>query len=387
MKISVVTGTRAEYGLLYGLMKKLQNDDSIEFQLIVTGMHLSPEFGLTYQTIEEDGFTITKKVEILLSSDTPAGISKSIGLGVIGFSDAYEELQPDLIIVLGDRYEILAAVQAALPANIPVAHIHGGELTEGLIDDPIRHSITKMAHLHFVTAERYRQRVIQLGEQPSTVINAGAPGVDNIKQISLMNRNELMESLDLNFQGTLYLVTYHPETLNREQAKIGIENIMHVVEHFSDAAFIFTKSNADTEGRMINETIKGYADQYPHRVKLYDSLGQLRYLSVIQYVDAVIGNSSSGILEVPYFRKPTIDIGDRQKGRIKPESVISCANDSEAIIRAVKQAGTDEFQKKLHTVQSPYGNGNAANIIFDTIKKADLQKLIPKPFFDWRWKH
>ncbi|SFL84187.1 UDP-N-acetylglucosamine 2-epimerase [Salibacterium qingdaonense] len=379
MKIAVVTGTRAEYGLLYGLMKKLQYDDLIEFQLIVTGMHLSPEFGLTYQMIEEDGFTITRKVEMLLSSDTPAGISKSIGLGVIGFADAYEELQPDLIVVLGDRYEILAAVQAALPANIPVAHIAGGDTTEGAIDESIRHAITKMSHLHFVTNDKSYQNVIQMGENPKHVYNVGSPGIDNIKNLSLLSREELENNLGISIGNQSFLITLHPATLAPGKAEEQCESLLTALDlecSYESITLIFTKANADSEGRIINNMIEEYCLNRSNAY-LFESLGQLKYLSMIQQVNVVIGNSSSGLYEVPSFQKPTVNIGDRQKGRLKALSVLDCDASADSIHKSIKDA------KRLdcRNVTNPYGEGDSSQKIYSFIKKYDKCSFLLKKSF------
>ena len=321
-KICIITGTRAEYGLLYWLMQAVDVNKFLELQIIATGMHLSAEFGSTYQQIEQDGFIIDRKVEMLLSSDSEIGITKSIGLGVTGFADTLNDLKPDLIVVLGDRFEIFSAVIAAMIAKIPVAHIHGGEITEGLIDEPIRHSITKMSHLHFTATEEYRNRVIQLGEQPDRVFNVGAVGVDNIKRLHLFSREKFEQSINFKLGKRNLLITFHPVTLEHNTSKEQFENLLRVLDEQVDTHLIFTKANADTNGRIINQMIDDYVATHTDKAVSFTSLGQLRYLSAMQYIDAVVGNSSSGLLEAPSFKIGTINIGDRQAGRIKAESVI-----------------------------------------------------------------
>jgi len=298
-KICVVTGSRAEYGLLYWLMKDIQADDQLELQIIATGMHLSPEFGLTYKVIEQDGFTINEKVEMLLSSDTPVGIAKSIGLGVIGFADSFARLNPHLVVLLGDRFETFAAAQAALVSRIPIAHIAGGDITEGAVDEAIRHSISKMSHLHFVTNELSAKRVRQLGENPDYIFNVGSPGLDNIRRLKLLNRRELEEKLNFCFRSKNLLVTFHPVTLDEMPSSKQMQELLNALSHLDgDTGIIFTGSNADAEGRQLNQMIKKFVETHPNAV-YYQSLGQLLYLSVVSQVDMVVGNSSSGIYEVP----------------------------------------------------------------------------------------
>lgn len=305
-KICVITGSRAEYGLLSGLMAKIQFDRDLQLQIIATNMHLSPEFGLTYKEIETDGFRIDKKVEMLLSSDTANGTAKSVGLATIGFADAFEDLSPDLILVLGDRFEILAAVSAALFYKIPVAHIHGGEITEGAYDDNIRHAITKMSHLHFTSEEPYRRRVIQLGESPDRVFNVGALGVENIKHVPLLSKEELEKSLNFQLGDKSLLVTFHPVTLENSTAEQQCMNLLESLESFPDYRIIFTFPNSDTDGRIIIDLIKRFVERHRSESVAFVSLGKVRYLSTLQYVSAVVGNSSSGIIEVPSFGIPTL---------------------------------------------------------------------------------
>jgi len=380
-KICVVTGTRAEYGLLFWLMKEIESDKDLELQVIATGMHLSPEFGLTYQTIEKD-FKIDKKIEMLLSSDTSVGISKSMGLAQISFADAYEELQPDILVVLGDRYEIFSAASVAMIARIPIAHLHGGEATEGLIDEPIRHSITKMSHLHFTATEEYRKRVIQLGEHPSRVFNVGGLGIDNIKKLKLLSKEEFEKSIHFKLNKKNILVTFHPVTLENSTAKEQFQNLLDAIDTLEDTNIIFTKANSDTDGRVINSMIDEYVNKNAHKSVGFTSLGQLRYLSALQYVDAMVGNSSSGLIETPSFKIGTINIGDRQKGRIMADSVISCGTSFKDITKAFRRLYSDEFKSKLLDSSNPYGDGGASQKIYEILKDIDLNNILKKSFYD-----
>lgn len=381
-KIAVVTGSRAEYGLLYWLMWEIKNDPDLQLQVIVTGMHLAPEFGSTYRQIEADGFEITARVESQLSSDSAIGAAKSLGLGTIGFADVYANLQPHLIVLLGDRYEILAAAQAALFAKIPVAHISGGEVTEGAFDESIRHSITKMSYLHFVAADLYRQRVIQLGEHPNRVFNVGDVGVDYIFRTRLLEKQQLEKELDFQFGDLTFMVTYHPVTLSLDSAEERIHELLNALDHFSSAKIIFTKSNADPGGRVINAVIDEYVQRNHSRCSVYASLGSLKYLSCLNNVDVVIGNSSSGIVEVPYFKKPAVNIGNRQKGRLLADSIIHCDEGVENIIKAIQTAIECAPQIRSRPVNSPYGNGNASLEIKNIIKQLDNTTHLVKPFYD-----
>jgi len=380
-KICIITGTRAEYGLLRWVMQGIKNDNELTLQIIVTGMHLSPEFGLTYKAIEEDGFAIDRKVEMLTSSDTPVGIAKSMGLGMIGFADALHELQPDLIMVLGDRFEILSAVFAALVARIPLAHLHGGEATEGLIDEAIRHSITKMSHLHFVAAEPYRQRVIQLGEHPDRVFLVGGLGIDNIKRLQLLDRASLETSLDFKLGVKNLLITFHPVTLEKASAANQMHELLIVLEQLKDTQLIFTLPNADTDGRLLIEMVQNFVRQHTN-ARAFSSLGQLRYLSCIAHVDGVVGNSSSGLIEVPSFKKGTINIGDRQRGRIQADSVINCEPTQANIANALARLYSADFQARLHKVINPYGEGGASEQIISTVKAISLEGILKKKFYD-----
>ncbi|MBP6712754.1 MAG: UDP-N-acetylglucosamine 2-epimerase (hydrolyzing) [Aliarcobacter sp.] len=380
-KVCVITGTRAEYGLLYWLLKEIQNDKELELQLIVTGMHLSPEFGLTYKEIEKE-FKINKKIEMLLSSDTPVGISKSMGLAQISFAEAYAELKPDILIVLGDRYEIFSCVSAAMIAQIPIAHLHGGETTEGAFDESIRHSITKMSHLHFTAADEYKNRVIQLGENPSRVFNVGGLGIENIKRLKLLTKEEFEKSIDFKLNKKNILVTFHPVTLESSTAQEQFQELLNAVDELKDTNIIFTKANSDTDGRVINQMIDEYVVKNAHKSIGFTSLGQLRYLSALQYVDAMVGNSSSGLTEAPSFRIATINIGDRQKGRIKADSIIDCEPRKASITKVFEDIYTKNFQNALKIVNNTYGDGCASKKVIEEIKKVDLDNILKKPFYD-----
>ncbi len=381
-KICVVTGTRAEYGLLYWLMKEIREGFNLELQIIATGMHLSPEFGLTYRQIEKDGFKINKKIEMLLSSDTPVGISKSMGLGMIGFAEAYAELKPDIVVLLGDRFEVFSAAAAATIARIPIAHLHGGETTEGLIDEPMRHSITKMSHLHFTATEDYRRRVIQLGESPIRVFNVGGLGIDNIKKFKLLCRNEFEDSINFKIGPKNLIITFHPVTLEHTTAEKQFQNLLDVLDELQDTTFIFTKPNADTEGRVIIKMIDDYVYKNDHKAIAFVSLGQLRYLSAMQFVDGVVGNSSSGLAEAPTFKIGTINIGDRQRGRLKADSVIDCEPTKNSILTAIRQLYSNDFQNKLNHVKNPYGEGGTTEKILKIIREIDLTNILKKSFND-----
>lgn len=382
-RVCIVTGSRAELGLLRQLIVELAESEKLDLQLVVTGMHLSPEFGLTYQEIVDDGVAIDAKVEMLLSSDTRTAVTKSMGLGVIGFADAYERLAPDIVVVLGDRFEVFAAASAAMIAGIPLAHVHGGEATEGAFDDVIRHSITKMSHLHFVAADEYRQRVIQMGEHPETVFNFGGLGIDAIKRIKLLERRELESSLKLSFREKNLLVTFHPVT--REGAGSSatqLGELLAALDELRDTALIFTMPNADTEGRelgtMVREFVKGRSN-----AQVYTSLGQLRYFSCMAQVDGVVGNSSSGLSEAPSFKIGSINIGDRQKGRLKASSVIDCEPKQQAIQEALNMLYAADFRASLATVSNPYGNGGATEAIVRVLADYPLEDICKKSFYNF----
>jgi len=380
-KICIVTGARAEYGLLYWLMKEIDSDKGLELQIVVTGMHLSPEFGKTYRQIEKDGFTITKKVDMLLSSDNEVGIAKSIGLGVIGFADALSDLLPDLIVVLGDRFEVFSAVSAAMVARIPVAHLHGGETTEGAFDEYIRHSITKMSHLHFTATNEYKRRVIQLGEQPDRVFNVGGMGIDNIKKLKLLSRSDFEKSIGFKLGEKNVLVTFHPVTLENNTSKLHFQALLDSLNELKNTKIIFTKANADTDGRGINVMIDNYVSEHNNTIA-FTSMGQLRYLSALQFMDAVVGNSSSGLLEAPSFKIGTVDIGDRQKNRIKADSVIDCLPNKASIDKALERVYSENFQSTLNNIENPYGHGGASEKIRDVIRSIDLNEILKKSFYD-----
>lgn len=380
-KICVVTGTRAEYGLLRWVMQGIKDEPGLMLQVIATGMHLSPEFGLTYRAIEQDGFRIYRKVEMLMSSDTAVGIAKSMGLGMIGFADAFAQLQPDLIVVLGDRFEIFSAVSAALVACIPVAHLHGGETTEGAFDEALRHSITKMSHLHFVAAEPYRQRVVQLGEHPARVFLVGGLGIDSIKRLKLLSRPALEASLGIALGKKNLLITFHPVTLESATASDQMQELLDALSVLDDTRLIFTLPNADNDGRMLIGMIEQFVAAHPNACA-YPSLGQLRYLSCMSLVDGVVGNSSSGLLEAPSFRKGTVNIGDRQQGRLKAGSIIDCEPKCASITVAIKRLYSKEFQQSLDRIVNPYGEGGASSRVVEILKSASLDGIVRKSFYD-----
>jgi len=380
-KICFITGTRAEYGLLKPLIDEFISDDNYKIQIIATGMHLSPEFGLTYKEIERDGFKIDEKIEILLSSDTRIGVSKSMGLAMISFAETYERLKPDLIIGLGDRFELFAAVSVANVMNIPVAHLHGGELTFGAFDEAFRHSITKMSHLHFTSTKEYRKRVIQMGEHPGRVFNVGALGIDNIKKIKLLSKKELESTLGIKIDKITFLVTYHPETRSDNNLN-EFNELLKAFDELDNIQIVFTLPNADSGGReLIKETLD-YIALNESKAFAFTSLGQLKYLSLMKYVDGVIGNSSSGIVEAPSFKIGTIDIGNRQKGRIMAESVINVNPKKKEIIESIKLILSKRFKQKISNIKNQYGDGNTAQRIKEIIDKIDLINLINKEFYD-----
>lgn len=381
-KIAVVTGSRAEYGLLYWIIRGIMEDSTLELQLFVTGMHLSPEFGLTYKLIEKDNIPITSKIEILLSSDTPVGVSKSTALGVMGFAEDFARYKPDVVVVLGDRFETFAGVVAALFARIPVAHCHGGEVTEGAVDESLRHSITKMAHLHFAATQTYCNRIIQLGENPRHVFCVGATGLEGISRSTLLDKKSLEASIGFSFDAPVFMVTFHPVTLEHSTAGAQFRELLNALDAFPDHKIIFTKPNADTDGRIIGELIESYVTESKGRSIAFNSMGQLNYFSALQFVDAVIGNSSSGIIEAPSFKKPTVNIGDRQRGRVKPESVIDCEPVRDEIKNAISTVIGAAFAEKVKATVNPYDQGNASGKIIDVLKSIDLKGLIKKQFFD-----
>ena len=374
-KICIVTGTRAEYGLLKPVIERIKKNRDLELQLVATGMHLSPEFGLTYQEIEEDGYPINAKIEMLLGADTASGNTKSMGVALIGFADYFEINKPDILLILGDRYEMLAVAAAAMMAKIPIAHIHGGETTEGAVDEAIRHSITKMSHLHFTATEVYRKRVIQLGENPSRVFNVGALGVENVKNVPLMQKEELEENIGFVFSDKTLMVTYHPVTLEHTTAREQFMTLLEVIEENEDLRVIFTKANSDTDGKVINKMIDEFVEIHSGRCAAYTSLGQVRYLSALKYCSAVVGNSSSGIIEAPSFGIPTVNIGDRQRGRVCAESVIHCGNAKEDIEEALRMGLSPYFRSEIKNVRNPYEGDRTSEQIVDILCR-ELQKGI-----------
>jgi UDP-hydrolysing UDP-N-acetyl-D-glucosamine 2-epimerase len=378
-KICVLTGTRAEYGLLYWLMKKIQQDEQFQLQLLVTGMHLSPEFGLTYKAIEEDGFIIDGKVEMLLSSDTPIGIAKSMGLAAIGFADQFARLNPDLLIILGDRFELLSAAQTALVFRIPIAHLCGGDTTEGAFDESIRHSITKMSHLHFVTTSECYNRVLQMGENPNSIFKVGYPGLDYINHMDFMSKDRLSRELGVKFRKKNLLITFHSVTLENATADVQCQELLAALDTLgSDHSLFFTMPNADTYGRGIMKQIQQFvADR--SNAYAFTSLGQKRYLSMFKHVDMVIGNSSSGLSEAPSFRIPTVNIGDRQKGRLQAESVINSQPNKDDIVASIQKA----FTLDCSNVVNPYGDGYSSERILQHLKSIpDYNQLLKKHFFE-----
>lgn len=379
-KIAVFTGTRAEYGLLQRLMKAIRDTPDLQLQLIVSGAHLSPEFGETWREIEQDGFTPDARVEMLLSSDTPSGTAKSMGLGCIGFADALDRLKPDCLVLLGDRFEALAIAQVAMVMRVPVAHLHGGEITEGAFDDSIRHAITKLSHYHFVSCEQYRKRVMQLGEQPDCVLNVGAPGIENILHQPLMPLAELSSTLPLSLTKPYFLVTYHSVTAGNEDPEQAFKALLEALDYFPGYQLLFTLPNADHGGRRLIQQIKRYTESQPQRAQYVASLGMQRYLSAVKHSSAVIGNSSSGILEVPSLQVPSINIGIRQLGRLAAESVIHCTTDCQAIIAAIQRAESDEFKQQIYNITNPYEQKHTSKLILSFLKK--LPPYAAKRFYD-----
>ena len=382
-KICVVTATRAEYGLLKCLLDDINAAADLELQLIVTGTHLAPEFGYTVEQIIADDMVITKKIEILLSSDSPVGVSKSMGLAQISFAEAFDELAPDIVLVLGDRYELIPIVSAANIARIPVAHLNGGEITEGAIDDVIRHAVTKLSQLHFTAIDEYAQRVIQMGEQPSRVFNVGEVGLDNFKRMSFLTQSEFEASIDCKLKRKNILITYHPETTEDSATSVANFNVLLAeLDALADTLLIFTKANADVGGRAINARIDSYVSEHGNKAIAFTSLGQRRYLSALHYIDAVVGNSSSGIVEAPTFKVASINMGDRQKGRIRAVSVIDVTCDAGPIKQALKTIYLPEYQQALQQVINPYGQGQSSEKVVKVLQTVDLSLLATKSFYD-----
>lgn len=381
--ITVLTATRAEYGLLQPIIKKMMQVEDFQVHIVVTGSHLSPEFGLTYQEIEKDGLAIDKKIEILLNSDTPTAVSKSMGLAMISFADYFSETQSDALMVLGDRYETLAVCCAAMNARIPIIHLHGGETTEGAIDEAIRHAITKMSYIHFTSTEAYKKRVIQLGEEPERVFNVGAMGVENACNVPLLSKKELEDSLGFVLDKPYAVVTFHPVTLEQNSARRQAEELIKAMKNCKDMKFIITKANADADGRVINSLCETFATENEN-VALYDSLGMKRYLSALKYSCMVIGNSSSGLIEAPSFHVPTINIGDRQKGRIQGETILNCEPEADSILDAIQKGKSETFLEQIKNVSNPYGDGNTSDKIVETLKKLfqNGRMQVMKKFYD-----
>ena len=381
-KICVYTSTRSEYGLLQGVLKEIETAPTLQLQILASGMHLSPEFGMTIQEIRADGFEPDETIEILLSSDTPTAICKSMGLALIGYGEALQRLKPDMVVVLGDRFETFCMAAAAQVCRVPLAHIHGGETTEGAIDEAFRHSITKMSHLHFASCEAYRQRIIQLGEAPDRVFNVGALGVENIRRMSLMGRSELAAAIGFNLEKPYFLVTFHPVTLEKDTSEGQFQLLLAALDAFPEYNVIFTKANADTDGRVINRMIAEYAERQPERCLAVASLGALRYLSAMKYATAVIGNSSSGIVEAPSFKISTINIGDRQKGRVRAVSVVDCEPSASSIVAAINEGISSEFQRVLRDTENPYEKTGTACEIISTIAAFDPAEFLKKIFYN-----
>ena len=375
--VCVVTGTRAEYGIFYPVMKKIQTSKILELQLVATTMHLSEEFGLTYKQIEKDGFSIDAKVENLLASDSKSSIAKSTGLATMLLSDIFSRLQPDIVLVLGDRFETHAAATTAMLMNIPIAHIHGGEITEGAVDEQIRHSITKMAFLHFTSVPEYKDRVIQMGESPERVFCTGAPGLDNILNLPLLDKITLEEELQWKIQSPTALFTFHSETLSSLDVKQQIDRVLHAVKK-SNVNVLFTYANADDGGRLINQTIEQFVLENKEKYHIVKSLGQLKYLSALKHVDLLIGNASSGIVEAASFYKPVVNIGDRQKGRLQSGNVIDCSIN--AISNAIDKALSNGFKEKCSNVINIYGEGKSAASIVNILEESKLSVI--KRFVD-----
>lgn len=379
-KICVVTTTRAEYGLLKSLMEEIEKDPLLQLQTLVTGTHLQSEFGETYKEIEKD-FTISEKVSMDLSGDTAKELSCSMGKLQCDITLALKKLAPDIVVILGDRYEILSIATAAFMLHIPIGHIHGGEITEGAIDDSIRHAVTKLSHLHFTSTEIYKQRVIQLGEDPKRVFNVGALGVENAKKVTHLTKREFEESIGFTLSKKNLLITFHPQTICDLSPREQFQTLLDALENFHDLKIIFTKANADEGGKVINSMIDDFVLHNPDKSISFDSLGQLRYFNAIRYVDAVVGNSSSGILEVPSFKTPTINIGDRQKGRVAAQSVINCPIDTTAIQKALEALYAVQ-NKTFENTHNPYEGIKTAHSIKEELKNISLEKIFQKSFYD-----
>lgn len=381
-RIGVVTTARSDYGIYRPLLQRLHADADIDLRVLVTGMHLSPEFGLTVKAIEADGFPIAERVEMLLASDSPEGIAKSIGLGVIGFAQAYARFRPDILIVLGDRFEMYAAALAAVPFTIPIAHLHGGEVTQGAFDEALRHSLTKLSHLHFVSTDEYARRVRQLGEEPWRVCVAGAPSLDNLRLVPLLSPDEVRQQYGVALQPPPLLVTFHPVTLEPAQAEAQISELLAALEA-AHLPVVFTGVNADTGGRIIQQKINAFAQSQP-AVQVLDNLGTRGYFSLMRYAAAMVGNSSSGLIEAPSFELPVVNIGTRQAGRVRAANVIDVDTERAAMLAGIRRAVSPEFRAGLRGLINPYGDGTAAEKIVARLKSVELdRRLIMKRFVDW----
>jgi len=378
-RICVVTTSRADYGIYLPVLRQIEKDPSFQLQLLITGSHLSPDFGFTVREIAADGFDTSERVEMLLSSDTPAGISIAMGLGMIGFAQSYARLRPDLLLVLGDRFEMHAAVSAALPFKIPVAHIHGGELSEGAIDDALRHSITKMSHLHFVATEVYAKRVRQMGEEPWRITVSGAPALDNLKTVELLERPEIEERYNLQLEEPFLLVTYHPVTLEFEHVEARVEALLAALADLK-MAVVFTYPNADTGSRQIIKAVEDYAGKTEH-AQIVVNLGMQGYFSMMKQAAAMVGNSSSGIIEAASFQLPVVNIGNRQRGRLRAQNVIDVGDNRADISEGIRRALDPEFRSGLANLVNPYGDGIAAERIVARIKSVEFgDQLLTKRF-------
>ncbi len=379
--IGVVTTTRADYGLYLPLLRAIEADPELRLYLIVTGMHLAPEFGLTVQNIEADGFVINNRLEMLLSSDTPQGVAKSVGLGTIGFAQLFAEFQPDMLIVLGDRFEMFVAALSALPYKIPVAHIHGGELTQGAIDDALRHAMTKLSHLHFVSTQEYAHRVMQLGEEPWRVVVSGAPGLDNLQSVSLLEAHQLEARFGITLEPPPLLVTFHPVALEYEQTEWQVGELLAALKTCA-LPIVFTLPNADTSGRLVGQMIRRFVETTP-QAYMVDNLGTPGYLSMMTYAAAMVGNSSSGLVEAPSFKLPVVNIGTRQQGRIRAANVIDVGYAQQEIVSGIRTATDPSFRASLADLVNPYGSGQAAAAIVARLKDVALdEQLIVKRFYD-----
>ena len=382
-KACVVTATRAEYGLLKPLIQALNESANYELQLIVSGTHLSSEFGMTWHAIEQDGFSIDAKVDMLLSNDSSTAVVKSLGLLCIGIADAFERLKPDFVCILGDRYEMIGVATAANLFKIPIVHLCGGEITEGALDDNFRHALTKLSHVHFTSTEEYRARVIQLGESPEYVFNSGAIGIDSINILHTLTKDELAKSLNIDLTAPFFLMTYHPVTVSEQDIIQEIDNIMSALLNVDKQTLIIvTLSNADVGGRTINECMRRWSEKQPDRVYCFASLGQQRYLSAMRHCEAVIGNSSSGIVEAPSCKVPTINIGSRQAGRLQAGSIVNCEPTFSGLSAALEKISSPEFRSSLCSIENPYGNGDTVKKIMYFLEDIDWSKLLRKKFFN-----